>query len=129
MKVFCIRVHHHYDDYKRAESYSKIDKVFLNEEDAYKYSIEKILDKIYNKYENFKEILENDKEEGIDVNDQDYFNTYEKEFCEFIDSLKYENLSYKDKYKKIDIEFLFGEPKFTMFPTHTFWYVDECLIE
>ena len=43
MKVYVVHGSYHYDDYKRGESYSTLDGVFFNEDDAYKLAVEKYM--------------------------------------------------------------------------------------
>jgi hypothetical protein len=142
MKVYIVHVHYHYDDYKRSESYSKIEKVYTKEEDAYKYSIEKIIfDSLNYARFNYVKDEEYDEEYDFEYADKDLeecihnFNSNgDCEYCgklemtqkKIEDILNDESKTYKDRYYWIKanlIKIIGACGEFTMFPTHTFYYV------
>ena len=97
-KMFIVYYIGHVDCYKRAESYGDIDKVFESEAKAYEYAVKM----------NCKQI--ND-DFGMSKRDWIY--------------MKNKNISYKSKYNYLldNFEAIYGEPEFTMQPSHTFYYI------
>jgi hypothetical protein len=136
MKVYIVGKHHHYDDYKRAESYSDIEKVYKNEEDAHRYAVGQIiLDSLINARFNYVNDEETDDEIEKCVHDFNYEGTcrecggIEMTRAKIEDILNDESKTYKERYTWVDNNFskIFGEVgEFTMRPTHTFYYV-KCL--
>jgi hypothetical protein len=113
MKIYIVHRHYHYDDNKRGESFSKIEEVFKNEELAYKYAINEIF------------------QENNVFRDYFYENSIKSEFYTetIIDKIKSDYTDYKQKYDLIISNFIevFGEPEFSLFPTHTMFYVTEAI--
>ena len=90
----------HVDCYKRAESSGGIDKVFESKEKAYEYAVKK----------NCKEI-------------NDMFGMSKENWL----CMKNPNITYQKKYDYLleKFEEIYGEPEFTMAPSHTFYHVQK----
>jgi hypothetical protein len=119
-----VHLHYHYDDYKRSESYSKVENIFVKEEDAYEYCIKKLYE--YLKSNNY--LLNNvEIEMGIEKNNESYESDEENDtklYKIFLDKDK----TFKERYNiiKDNFEYFFGEPEFTLQPTHEMYYVTVC---
>lgn len=95
----------HYDDYKRAESEGDVEKIFIDKNKAYTYAFIKNLEYI------------NDNFTDID----DSINVY----------LTNDKLSYEDKYNFFleNFDEIFGDPEYTMQPTHVIYKVKHLKID
>lgn len=90
----------HVDCYKRAESSGGIEKVFENKEKAYEYAVKKNCNEINNMF-------------GMSKDNWLY--------------MKNPDISYKKKYDYLleNFEEIYGEPEFTMAPSHTFYFIEK----
>lgn len=139
MKVYIIRYHNHYDDYKRAESFSGIDGVFADESKAYECVLSKAIQDVKEgaKYTFDDSECEDDGHQYVDnvcdncgvteVYDpalDDYMQKHHI-FSVIDDPTK----SDKEKYTFLEKHFteIFGDcGEFTMLPSHTFHYIHVC---
>ena len=100
-ELFVVHRHFHYDHNKPGESSSKVEKIFEDENEAYKYCVEKI--SVYLK-------------EYTVIKDE-----FEKLYIIFKD----ESQTFKKRYSIVlnNFEIFFGEPVFSTQPTHDMWYI------
>lgn len=118
--MYIVHHHYHYDHYKRSESKSFVEKIYENKEDAYNYCVEKLLVyfKEYTTLENLykKKYDDDDEDEDENKNTKILYNNFKDKKTNII-----------NRYNLVlnNFEIFFGEPEFSILPTHDMWYITE----
>ena len=121
--LFVVYLHQHIDDYKRADSFANVLKIFRSKDKACEYCV-KLLEKDFDKEKLFEYMEEDD---DFDEKDEDDLDEDIKEHKIFLDKTnnfitRYEIVS--NNFSKFFGDFE-GYGEFTMLPSHTMYYIKE----